>query len=107
MFARRSHARAVRDSNDARVVGGRRDARERELAALEWSDALTANHPRMDPEAELIDEAELAELVRQLAAAIGDDHAVGGLLDLRDGLGELALEQRGVPSERFSQRARR
>jgi hypothetical protein len=57
-----SVSRAIADSNHARIVGGRRDVRERELAALERADALAANHPRMHPEAELVDEAEPPQL---------------------------------------------
>jgi hypothetical protein len=66
-----------------------------DLAAVEGPLAV-APHGRIDPEVHLIHEALPSKLVRQAAAAEGEQIAAMLSLQLPDALGEVALDQRRV-----------
>src|ERR1700716_73087 len=93
---------AVTEEGDAGGESGRGDQLHSELAAVERP--VTAAPDRgVDPEVDLVGEAPGGELVGQFAAAEGDQVPAVLALEASHALGEVALDQRRVPLERFFQ----
>lgn len=90
-----------------RIDRGRRDQLKTDRADAIEDPRSCRPQVRVDPEPELIDQAFPGEGVRQLSASGDDQVARMLLLECRDGLDHLAVDERGVPLQRPREGSRR